>query len=159
MSFLLNLLGGISKKEHQAELDKMKNLYHEQIEEIQTAFRQKKESMALELFGNGSDEVQKIQSEHEAEMSRMKHIYESMISEIQEVFQAKLSQQQKEIDAAQEQMLLYKSNAQSHEDELEKMKKLYDEQLMEVQEAFRQKNASLQAQIDSFKAQIGNLLS
>ena len=46
MSFLLNLLGGISKKEHQAELDKMKKLYHEQIDEIQTAFQKKQPALS-----------------------------------------------------------------------------------------------------------------
>ena len=128
-------------KERDEKLTKMKNLYNEQIDELQAAFREKKES------------------DHEAEMERMKNIYESMLKEIQETFQEKLKQLQDELASANEQVQLYKTGMESHEAELEKMKKLYDEQLLEVQTAFREKNAELQGQIDRFKAQLGSLLA
>ena len=128
-------------KERDEKLTKMKNLYNEQIDELQAAFREKKES------------------DHEAEMERMKNIYESMLKEIQETFQEKLKQLQDELASANEQVQLYKTGMESHEAELEKMKKLYDEQLLEVQTAFREKNAELQGQIDRFKAQLGSILA
>ena len=49
MSFLLNLLGGISKKEHEAELEKMKKLYDEQLAEVQEAFRKKNASLQAQI--------------------------------------------------------------------------------------------------------------
>ena len=56
MGFLVKLFGGVEKSEveqmkasHQAELDKMKKLYAEQIDEIQTAFRAKTASLKKDL--------------------------------------------------------------------------------------------------------------
>ena len=98
MSFLLNLLGGISKKEHQAELDKMKKLYHEQIEEIQTAFRAKTASLKQDLEEyKEKNNTEGMVAAHEAELEKMKKLYDEQLMEVQEAFREKNASLQTQI--------------------------------------------------------------
>ena len=81
MGFLVKLFGGVEKSEveqmkasHQAELDKMKKLYAEQIDEIQTAFRAKTASLKKDLEEyKENNNTEELSAAHEAELDKMKN--------------------------------------------------------------------------------------
>ena len=60
------------KASHQAELDKMKKLYAEQIDEIQTAFRAKTASLKKDLEEyKENNNTEELSAAHEAELDKM----------------------------------------------------------------------------------------
>ncbi len=165
MGFLLKLLGGVSKEEHEAELEKMKKLYHEQIEEIQTAFRAKTASLKQDLDEyKAQNNTAEMEAAHEAELEKMKKLYHEQIDEIQTAFQsAKASMAEKLFDSSANGEAV---TGADHEEEMARMKSVYESMIAEMQEIFQEKLAQQQKELDAaneqinrFKTQLGSLLS
>ena len=99
----------------------MKKLYAEQIDEIQTAFRDRNNSLQTELsrYKEKSATFEEEMKERDEKLTKMKNLYNEQIDELQAAFREK-----KESD---------------HEAEMERMKNIYESMLKEIQEAFQEK--------------------
>lgn len=114
----------------------MKKLYAEQIDEIQTAFRDRNNYLQTELsrYKEKSATFEEEMKERDEKLTKMKNLYNEQIDELQAAFREK-----KESD---------------HEAEMERMKNIYESMLKEIQEAFQEKLKQLQDELASANEQV-----
>jgi chromosome segregation ATPase len=119
----------------------MKDLYAEQIEEIQAAFRKKTASLKQEFEAyKQENNAEEINAAHEAELEKMKKLYAEQIDEIQSAFRDRNQSLQGQIDKFRQESTGLEEKIEERDAQLEKMKKLYAEQIDELQTAFQDKN-------------------